>query len=121
MVGEMLDVLLAAHLCDHFGEDILAGSAEDGYGAPKAGSLLVVRLLIGRTVERGQDRIRGHIRCWPLTHCAACPFSHFEDDGRVRKPACPGRTDERRVGRGQRSKSSFDGPPRPAQSVLAAG
>jgi len=56
MVEEMLDDLLAAHLCDHFGEDILAGSAEEGYGAPKAGSLLVVRLLIGRTAERGQDR-----------------------------------------------------------------
>jgi len=56
MVGEMLDDLLAAHLCDHFGEDILAGSAEEGYGAPKAGSLLVIRLLIGRTAERGQDR-----------------------------------------------------------------
>ena len=51
MVEEMLDDLLAAHLCDHFGEDILAGSAEEGYGAPKAGSLLVIRLLIGRTLS----------------------------------------------------------------------
>ena len=58
----------------------------------RAGSLLVVRFLIGRTAERGQDNICGHIRCWPLTHCAACPFSHFKDDGGVGKPACPGRT-----------------------------